>query len=229
MSNQPVDPAYDSDEDVQQAGQNFITVVHAKMSKIVEEFAVGDINRAQFHHLYDRYQRQVMTVNQMLTEANPVSWQEAVAENEDTHHIRRRLTAKSLGMSIYDNESGMPIETLGEFAVDTALIVPMLSSYRSATAEIFRAGMRSTEMENGNWLCFVPGNYTTLIALFSLEPSDNQMNTVERMHKDFEAANKNALKARQVDPNQLAYPFLSFLKRAASDDDITSTVLTDLR
>ncbi len=202
------------DKDVQQAGQNFIDTVHSKMSKLVTEFASGAINRTQFHHLYDRYQRQIMTVAQLITESDPDSWKEAIVESEDTYHIRKRLTANAMGVSIYDNESGIPIETLGEFAVDTALIVPMLSSYRSATAEIFRAGMRRTEMENGNWLCFVPGNYTTLIALFSLEPSDNQLQTVERMHKDFEAANKASLQARNVDPSALAYPFLSFVTQA---------------
>lgn len=196
------------------AGQEFIAQVHAKMSKLVAEFAAGEINRTQFHHLYDRYQRQIMTVAQMISEADPEAWREAVDEGEDTFHIRSRLTAKALGMSIYDNETNMPIETMGEFAVEPSLIVPMLSSYRSATAEIFRAGMRSTEMENGRWLCFVPGKYTTLIALFSLEPSENQLATVERMHKDFELANRAALEKRQVDPNALAYPFLSFIRQA---------------
>ncbi len=195
------------------AGEEFIATVHAKMSRLVAEFAAGEINRTQFHHVYDRYQRQIMTVAQMITESDPLAWQDAIVESEDTYHIRKRLTAKALGMSVYDNESGMPIETLGEFAVEAALLVPMLSSYRSATAEIFRAGMRSTEMENGQWLCFVPGNYTTLIALFSLEPSENQLTTVERMHKDFELANRTALETRRIDPSQLAYPFLSFVRR----------------
>ncbi len=229
MSQVPLPPSLDPDADVQKAGQDFIAVVYEKMSKLVAEFATGEINRSQFHYLYDRYQRQIMTVAQMMTESDPNQWREAITETEDTFHIRKRLTAKAMGMSIYDNESGMPIETLGEFAVDTALIVPMLSSYRSATAEIFRAGMRSTEMENGQWLCFVPGRYTTLIALFSLEPSENQLTTIERMHKDFETANKAALEARQVDPAQLAYPFLSFLRRAkeSGSDDVLDSAIPD--
>jgi hypothetical protein len=96
----------------------------------------------------------------------------------------------------------------------------MLSSYRSAAAEIFRAGMRSTEMENGQWLCFVPGTYTTLIALFSLEPSDNQLQMVERMHQDFEQANRAALEAGHIDPTKLAYPFYSFVQRRAKPDKL---------
>lgn len=196
-------------------GQEFIAQVHQKMSKLVQEFASGEINRTQFHRLYDRYQRQIMTVGQLIAESDPSTWRTAITETEDTVHLKKRLTAKAVGMSVYDNKSGMPIETLGEFAIEAELIIPMLSSYRSAAAEIFRAGMRSTEMENGQWLCFVPGTYTTLIALFSLEPSDNQLEMVERMHQDFEKANKAALEAGHVDPTKLAYPFYSFVQQRA--------------
>lgn len=196
-------------------GQEFIAQVHQKMSRLVQEFATGAINRTQFHQLYDRYQRQIMTVAQFIAEADPTTWRNAIHETEDTLHLKKRLTAKAVGMSVYNNRSGMPIETLGEFAIEPELIVPMLSSYRSAAAEIFRAGMRSTEMENGQWLCFVPGSHTTLIALFSLEPSTNQLQMVERMHKDFEDANKVALEAGEVDPEKLAYPFYAFVQRRA--------------
>jgi hypothetical protein len=78
--------------------------------------------------------------------------------------------------------------------------------------------MRSTEMENGQWLCFVPGTYTTLIALFSLEPSDNQLQMVGRMHQDFEQANRAALEAGHIDPTKLAYPFYSFVQRRVRPD-----------
>jgi hypothetical protein len=214
----PFDPNPTLDSTKQ--GREFIAQVHQKMSKLVQEFATGEINRTQFHRLYDRYQRQIMTVAQLIAESDPTTWRDAITESEDTLHLKKRLTAKAVGMSVYDNKSGMPIETLGEFAVDAELIVPMLSSYRSAAAEIFRAGMRSTEMENGQWLCFVPGSFTTLIALFSLEPSNNQLAMVERMHQDFETANRAALEAGQLDPEKLAYPFLSFVqKRAYPDKD----------
>jgi hypothetical protein len=200
-------------------GQEFITQVHQKMSRLVQEFAKGEINRTQFHQLYDRYQRQIMTVAQLIAESDPATWQNALTDTEDTLHLKKRLTAKAVGMSVYENKSGMPIETLGEFAVAPELIVPMLSSYRSAAAEIFRAGMRNTEMENGQWLCFVPGTYTTLIALFSLEPSDNQLQMVERMHQDFEKANHAALETGHIDPTSLAYPFYSFVQQRVRDQD----------
>ncbi len=183
-----------------------IDALQSKMRQLVEDFASGQINRTQFHGLYDRYQRQmtqIMRFNSVTSEGS-----------EDTLHIKKRLTAKVLGFSIYNNQSGLPIETIGEFVVDTALLVPMLSSYRAATREIFKAGMRSTVMENDQWLCFVPGNLTTLIALFSVEPSSVQLGTVERMHRDFEDANQAALERGNIDPNALAYPFLTFVRQA---------------
>ena len=183
-----------------------IDALQNKMRQLVEDFASGQINRTQFHGLYDRYQRQmtqIMRFNSVTSEGS-----------EDTLHIKKRLTAKVLGFSIYNNQSGLPIETIGEFVVDTALLVPMLSSYRAATREIFKAGMRSTVMENDQWLCFVPGNLTTLIALFSVEPSSVQLGTVERMHRDFEDANQAALEKGNIDPNALAYPFLTFVRQA---------------
>ena len=213
MGDTPDVAPHDSAAKGAQQGQDFIAQVHRKMSRLVQEFANGEINRTQFHKLYDRYQRQIMTVAQLMAEAQTESWKEAIQDNEDTMLIKKRLTAKAVGMSIYLNKTGMPIETIGEFAIEPELIVPMLSSYRSAAAEIFRAGMRSTEMENGQWLCFVPGSHTTLIALFSLEPSTNQLAMVERMHKDFEEANRAALESGQVNAEQLAYPFYSFVQR----------------
>jgi hypothetical protein len=202
-----------------QQGQEFIAQVHQKMSRLVQEFAHGEINRTQFHQLYDRYQRQIMTVAQMIAEADPASWRDAIRETEDTLNIKERLTAKAVGLSVIDNRSGAPIKTLGEFAIADEQIAPMLSGYRSAAADIFRAGMRTAELESGQWLCFVPGSYTTLVVLFSLEPSDSQLQMVERMHHDFEQANRAALEAGPVDPQTLAYPFYTFVNRQARSDE----------
>lgn len=200
-----------------QRGQDFINQVYQKMSRVAQEFAFGEINRSQFHRLYERYQQQAMAVAQMLAEANnPTGWRDALATSdiESTYHLKKSLTARALGVSIYDNRSGMPIETIGEFSIDAELIVPMLSSYREAAAEIFQAGVRSTEMENGSWLCFMAGAYTTLIVLFSVEPSRNQFGMLDQLHRDFEIANAEFLDNGYVTADQLAYPFYSFIARS---------------
>ena len=87
--------------------------------------------------------------------------------------IRRQHGARAVGYSIYENESGMPLRTIGEFDPDPALLGPMLSSCRTATRDRFGSGTRSVETEQGNWLCVVPGEYTTMLAAFSSRPTDN--------------------------------------------------------
>lgn len=200
-------------DDAKQA-QEFIADVNKKMTRIAQEFATGDINRKQFQHLYDRYQRQIMMVANLLAESRPEAWREAIkgnSEAETTLTIKKTLTALILGFSTYSNQSGMPVETKGDFSVDAELIVPMLSSYRSATAEIFQANVRSTQLENGHWLYFFGGQYTTLIVLFSLEPAANQLPMVQKAHEDYEIINETVLKKPVV--KEVPMPFYSLVRR----------------
>lgn len=189
--------------------QQTYTTLQNKLQKAVDDFANGAINRKQFHSLYDRYHRQLNTLSALSV--YPEVPDEGI---ESTFALKRRLTAHVLGLSVYNNKSGLPIETLGHFDIDPALLIPLLSSYRSAAQEAFRAGLRSTTLDNDQWVCFVTGSATTLVALFSDEPSTQQMQTAEQMHRDFERANAAALTADSIDPSTLAYPFLSFLQRA---------------
>ncbi|HLY27331.1 MAG TPA: hypothetical protein VKQ72_13380 [Aggregatilineales bacterium] len=199
-------------EELEQA-RILLETLQTKMRRVVEDFAKGEINRTQFHSLYERYQRQMTQALQLMAEPADLKLILSESGGEDTFHIKKRLTAKVLGVSIYNNLSGTPVETIGQFIVDPALLVPMLSSYRAAARELFKAGVRSTAMENDQYLCFVPGHYTTLIALFSVEPASVQVRTVERMHQDFEDANKSALEKGNIDPSALAYPFLAFMRQ----------------
>jgi hypothetical protein len=191
-------------------GQEYLSKTYAKMTQCVEDFASGKINRAQFQELYAHYEREIAMVSQLLAESDdPDLWREAVTEGESVF-IRKRHQARSIGFAIYDNDSGMPVES--------ELLIPMLSSYRSATTEIFRAGMRSTEMENGQWLCFVPGRYTTLLTLFTQEPAEQQLEVLSRMHDHFEIANREALETGTAQSGELALPFLAILRKATGQE-----------
>ncbi len=200
-----------SDEPEENA-QVYIERVRKKMSKLAEEFATGMINREQFQELFDHYQKEMRTIETWLdTWPGSDAWRKARTEGKSVA-IRRRHQARVIGYAIYKNDSGMPIATIGEFELDAALIVPMLSSYRSATREIFGAGMRSTQIENGNWLCFVPGELTTLMTLYTTEPSANQLSKLDDLHRLFERANRNFLNEDVVDASNLALPHKSLLK-----------------
>jgi hypothetical protein len=179
--------------------------INNKLRLVAEEFATGVINRLQFYKLYDHYQSQ-LTFSYSTIDTN-----QGTLSTSDTLKIRSDSAAYIVGLSVYDNVSGLPLETAGDFAVDPALLVPMLCSYRAAAREIFQASVRGTAMENDQYLCFVTGNHTTLLVLFSVEPSTLQIETIERLHADFESANRCALQKNQIDPSALVYPFLSFI------------------
>lgn len=192
-------------------GRAYLDRVRAKLSKLAEDFNDGTINRAQFQSLYSHYQREIQNVEQLL-ESSPTSqrWKQVVTEGRSVL-IRRRHLARAEGYAIYENDSGMPLGTLGQFELDPALVVPMLSAYRAATKEIFGAGIRSTEIEGGRWLCFVPGEFTTMLAVFTTGPAGRQLEFLEELHRLFEQANQRRLSNRPVDPSSLLFPHEYFL------------------
>jgi hypothetical protein len=169
------------------------------------------MNRAQFRNLYAHYQREIQNVEEML-EAAPASddWKGAMTEGRSML-IRRQHVARARGYAIFENGSGMPVSTLGRFELDPALLVPMLFSYRTAAEEAFGAGARSTEMEDGRWLCFVPGEFTTMLALFSTEPADKQLQFLDELHRQFEEANRRYLVSPPLDGSKLLFPHEYYL------------------
>lgn len=194
--------------DAQAGADKYLARVQAKIAKLAEDFAAGTINRAQFQELYGHYQREMRTIEQVLDRQG--DWRSVMTEGKSIA-IRKQNLARAVGYAIYENESGMPLATLGQFEVDTALLVPMLSSYRAAAEEMFGGGLRSTAIENGRWLCFVPGQHTTLIALFTMEPAHKQLEYLDGLHHTFESANRHRLTAPPVDPAELIFPHEFYL------------------
>jgi hypothetical protein len=184
--------------------------VQGKTNKLAEDFARGEVNRDTFIHLYQHYQQQRQAIERML-EISPEKWRQAVSQGMSIA-IRQEHHAKALGFSIYENSSGMPLTTLGQFDLDPALMVPMLSSYREATREIFGSRMRSTQIESGRWVCFVSGQFTTLIALFNTEPAARQLQLLEETHLFFEHANKPRLQLSPISIEGMVFPHEYYLK-----------------
>lgn len=193
----------------------YLKRVEAKIDTLAADFAAGTINRAQFQELYGHYQRERQAIERLI-DAQDEGWASKVSEGQSIV-IRQRHLARAEGYAIYENESGMPVALLGRFEIDPTLIVPMLSSYRAATQEIFGAGMKSTSIEGGRWLSFVPGRRTTMIAIFSQEPAEKQREYLEGLHRFFEQANARSLETPPVDPQGLIFPheyFLGMWKKA---------------
>lgn len=180
-----------------QEAQLFLQQLRLKMARLAEEFSKGKLNSKQFQEIYAHYQKQRNILEAAIYDMPDSDvWRKMVVAGQ-TGILRQRHAGKVLSYAIYDNATSLPLASVGDFAVDTALVVPMLSSFRSATAEIFGAGLRSTEIEGGRWLCFVPGNYTTLFVIFSFEPARLQLTLIEDLHRDFEVANQLLLEQGQ--------------------------------
>lgn len=193
--------------------EEYLERVQGKINKLAEEFAAGEINRAQFQELYDHYRREQQTVKRYVAMSpDSEEWKAATTEGKSVV-IRQENVAKVLGYAVYDNISGMPLNTIGEFQVEAELAIPMLSSYRAATKEIFGAGMQSTQIEGGQWLAYLPGEYTTLMTLFSTDPASDQLESLEELHLLFERANRTLLGNPPVDPDELVFPHKYFLGR----------------
>ncbi len=187
-------------------GENYLRAVSDKMMKLAEDFALGRVNRTQFEELYRHYVEERATIEKLMQmQPGSPAWKGAVTEGESVL-IKRKHAAQPLGYAIYLNVNSLPIRSVGDFRIDSALLVPMLSSFRSATAEMFGSGLKSSEIEGGRWLCFVPGLYTTLIVLFSVEPARLQMDMLEQLQRHFEKANEPMFEAGLPDPTRLVYP-----------------------
>lgn len=209
----PQQPSSDNEPSPLENPDEYLERVQSKINKLAEEFAAGEINRAQFQELYEHYRREQQTVKRYL-EMSPDSeeWKAATTEGKSVV-IRQKNVARVNGYAVYDNESGMPLSTIGEFQIEAELAIPMLSSYRAATKEIFGAGMRSTEIEGGRWVAYMPGEFTTLMTLFSTGPANEQLESLEELHLLFERANRNLLSKPPIDPDELVFPHKYFLGR----------------
>ncbi len=187
----------------------YVNKVQKKIDKLVSDFAKRKINSAQFQELYTHYQLEIRRI-EAVAAVWPEYWKDAAREGESLV-IRKRHMATPQAFAIYENHSGMPLATLGKFTLDPALVVPMLSSYHSATREIFGAGMRQTEIEGGQRLCFVQGKYSTLLAIFNNEPIPGQLEDLEELHRHFEEANRVFLASEPVPVDKLIFPHRYFL------------------
>ena len=185
--------------------------VQEKISRIAEEFAEGQVNRAQFQELFDHYQRERRTILAWIdTTAEVPNWRELAAEGRSMI-IRRQHKARVLGYAICEQQSGLPLRSIGMFEEDPELVVPMLTAYRSATEEIFGAGMRSTEIEGGRWLCFVAGEFTMLMVLFSNEPARKDLEGLEELLRTFERMNRYILRRQPIQPDDLFLPYRFYI------------------
>jgi hypothetical protein len=193
-------------------GQSFIEQIQAKMNTLVGEFAQGEISREQFQKIYDHYQQQIILTTQLMADAN-ASVVDSLSAGK-TMGLRESLTGQALSLAVYYHTTRSILETAGNFDMPTPKLLPFLNSLAEQVAQ-GRVCIPQTQIIDGKWLLFIPGKFSTVVILFSHEPAARQISILERMHRDFEAANEKSLRGGQVDTQNLVYPFEALVRKTA--------------
>jgi hypothetical protein len=191
-----------------------LKVLEAKLDQTVQDLADGLINRAQFENLYRHYQNQRRVVRGFLEQASDPAMLKVGAG--ESMVIRQRYAAKVLAYAVYDNLTSLPLHTVGQFPLESELVVGFFSGFRSAIAEIMGTGARKAITDDGKVLIYVPGQKTTLIVLYSSEPADVESLSLRQAHEHFEKINAAVLANSPISENQLIFNYDMFLKSSQS-------------
>lgn len=203
-----------------------IAQLRVKMRKLADEFARGDINREQFHKIYEHYQSQLNLAASTLAQMGDQKVENI--QSGETIMLRKQLTAIARAAVVYHHASGEMIETIGElgFPVDTLLptltaIAEQVKGGEGHPTKFAPRGDTGAPLPESqivtvgkDWALFVPGEFSTAVMIFSNEPVIRQIEIVENMHRDFEIANDAALRSGQTQAAKLVYPFLAFVRRS---------------
>lgn len=196
----------------QAKAQAFKDQLEAKIRGLIEEFAEGRISREQFHVIYERYNAQLAIANHALASGN--SDAVSIAQGgPPTVAIRDAHMAKAMGLLIYHNRSGTTLETLGDFEVEVARLSSVLNDISNMMEHGQFIERRVEKMGEKQWVTFAAGRYTTAVTQFLHQPSEMQNREIERLHHDFEEANRSLLQVETVNSGKLAYPFLVFVQK----------------
>ena len=210
-------PTSTLDPDTERYSQELET----KLDRTVQDLADGIINRAQFENLYRHYQNQRRMVQGLVAEGSDQVPDSMTAG--ESMIIRQRYASKVLAYAVYDNESSVPLHTRGNFPVDSDLVVGFLSGFRSAAAEILGAGAAKAEAEDGKVLCYVPGQYSTLIVIYSSDPAEVDTKSLRQTHLHFETINGNLLKQRPIPTDELLFNYDIVLKVSSRENSPPSS------
>lgn len=204
-------------EQAKQEVESFIETVHQKTQRIVEEFAAGEISREQFHHLYERYTYQLDAAHDTI-QSGSINIFYSLRNTESSMAIRSYYQGKARGLLVFHHQSSSVLEILGEFGVPLEQITRKLKDIAQAVINNHFVDWEVTKIGDSQWLLFEPGKYTTVVTLFQNEPSAQQSSEIDRMHRDFENANRTKLEQKRVNSYQLAYPFIAFVQKKPAQD-----------
>lgn len=190
-------------------GWQYLNKVRHKLSKLADDFAQGRLNRVQFEELYAHYQKERADIERIVAmRPDSGAWRTAVTEGQSVI-IRHRLAARVLGYAVYANQDQAPLRVFGELAaLDETEVASLLSRLQREASEPFVANvLGGTDDEDATCLCAVPGQFSTLIVLFTNEPARVQIQLLQDLHHHFEQANYPILSRALHKVNGLVFPY----------------------
>ncbi|MFW5748612.1 MAG: hypothetical protein ACOCYT_03270 [Chloroflexota bacterium] len=197
--------------DAAEQAEAFKAIIEAKIKALADEFAEGKISREQFHLLYERYNARLAIIIHAILSGNPDVAQ-AAQTGPPTITLRQATMGRVRGLIIYHNIAEKLLETLGEFDIVLEDIQPLLDDLTLQMIGGVSLDTRLERIDDTHWLLIVPGQFTTVIALFAHEPAQMQVRQLERMQRDFERANIHLLQLETIQPDTLAVPFQAIIQ-----------------
>ncbi len=194
-----------------------LATLRQKMQLLVDEYAAGKINRAQFHALYKRYSEQ-RSVIEKLIERNPETdaWKQVIRSQGQTGFLRSRLEAQPVLYAIFARNQTLPVHAGGRHPLNPEVTQPLLQALWRAP-QLPAAGLGRKALDNDEWLVLAVGEYAATMVIFSLEPASSQAKLVRDLHLDFERANRMALSRGMVAIDRLVFPQRALVERGGEN------------
>jgi hypothetical protein len=177
-----------------------------KMATVAEEYARGEINRAQFDAIYHRYQEQ-RQITERLLDRDPDSdaWQSVITPGH-TSFLRNQYEAKVESYAIYHLGNSQQIIRTGHVQIPESQVQPILKRLRAIGTQGKIPPAAHRTLPEKRRAVFVPGHYSLAIVIFSREPAPAQVKLVQDIHGDFERANTPSLVRDTFDRRGMVFP-----------------------
>lgn len=187
--------------------------VEGKIQKTVQEFAEGKLSREQFQLIYARYTDQLTIATMALMSGETGKIDDVKSDGSSTIAIKSSAQGKAVGLMIYYNKTGTILETLGDVSVPIGVIGPILNDFSMLMEDNQKVERQVKKIQDREWLLLSAGKYTTIVTQFRNEPALIQIQYLEKLHSDFEKANRALFETDRVSAESLAYPFMVFIEK----------------
>lgn len=193
--------------------QETLDHIREKMQIAVTDFSEGRINRAQFNAIYGHYSEQQAIVERLIAH-NPQgeAWRRAAAPGHTTF-LRQHFEARAVFVGVFKHGEPRPLFMSGEPPSPAREQIARILKSLWAIQQTPKTGLARKAVGDGSWLVLSTGEQAVTIVLWSLQPSQQQIDRVRSTHADFERANAAAL-SRNISARKMVFPQRALMAEA---------------